>query len=74
MIYLINTDDLNTSLIINYNQIICAAGYNYKEILNDFISNHSLKDELGYNFINIEYINNFRKYYPELFTINNGYM
>ena len=69
MIYMINTDDLNTSLVINYNQILYTAGYDYKEALNDFIINHSYKDKLGYNVVNISYINSFKRSYPILFDI-----
>lgn len=69
MIYMINTDDLNTSLVINYNQILNAAGYSYKDILDDFIINHSYKDELGYNVVNFSYINSFKRSYPILFDI-----
>lgn len=68
MIYLINTSDLNTSLVINYNRILNAVGYNYKEILNDFIINHSTKDDFGYDVVNINYINNFKSKYPVLFN------
>jgi len=68
MIYLINTSDLNTSLVINYNRILNAVGYNYKEILNDFIINHSTKDDFGYDVVNISYINNFKSKYPVLFN------
>ena len=69
MIYLINTSDLSTSLVINYNQILNAVGYNYKEILNDFIINHSTKDDSGYDVVDIAYINNFKRSYPILFDI-----
>lgn len=69
MIYLINTSDLSTSLVINYNQILCAAGYNYKEALNDFIINHSYKDDFGYDVVDTVYINDFRRSYPILFDI-----
>ena len=69
MIYLINTSDLSVSLVINYNQILNAAGYNYKEVLNDFIINHSYKDDFGYDVVDTAYINNFRRLYPMLFNI-----
>ena len=72
MIYMINTDDLNVSLVINYNLILNTVGYNYKEILNDFIINHSYKDEFGYNVVNFNYINSFRTNYPDLFKIIMG--
>ncbi len=72
MIYLINTSDLSASLVINYNQILCTAGYDYKEALNDFIINHSYKDKLGYNVVNFSYINSFRTNYPDLFKIIMG--
>lgn len=69
MIYMINSDDLNTSLVINYNQILNIIGYNYKEILDDFIANHSIKDKLGYDVINFGYLNDFKRSFPELFKI-----
>lgn len=69
MIYLINSDDLNTSLVINYNQILNIIGYNYKEILDDFIANHSIKDKLGYDVVNFGYLNDFKRSFPELFKI-----
>lgn len=69
MIYMINSDDLNTSLIINYNQILNIIGYNYKEILDDFIANHSIKDKLGYDVVNFGYLNDFKRSFPELFKI-----
>ena len=69
MIYMINTDDLNTSLVINYNQILNTAGYSYREVLNEFIINHSYKDKLGYNVVNTSYINDFKRSYPDLFKI-----
>lgn len=69
MIYMINTDDLNTSLVINYNQILNIIGYNYKEILDDFIANHSIKDKLGYDVVNFGYLNDFKRSFPELFKI-----
>ena len=61
MIYMINSDDLNTSLVINYNQILNIIGYNYKEILDDFIANHSIKDKLGYDVVNFGYLNDFKR-------------
>lgn len=69
MIYMINSDDLNTSLIINYNQILNIIGYNYKEILDDFIANHSIKDKFGYDVVNFGYLNDFKRSFPELFKI-----
>ena len=69
MIYMINSDDLNTSLIVNYNQILNIIGYNYKEILDDFIANHSIKDKLGYDVVNFGYLNDFKRSFPELFKI-----
>lgn len=69
MIYMINSDDLNTSLVINYNQILNIIGYNYKEILDDFIANHSIKDKLGYDVVNFRYLNDFKRSFPELFKI-----
>nr|DAU58874.1 MAG TPA: hypothetical protein [Caudoviricetes sp.] len=69
MIYMINSDDLNTSLVINYNQILNIIGYNYKEILDDFIANHSIKDKLGYDVVNFGYLNDFKRSFPELFKI-----
>ena len=69
MIYMISSDDLNTSLVINYNQILNIIGYNYKEILDDFIANHSIKDKLGYDVVNFGYLNDFKRSFPELFKI-----
>lgn len=69
MIYMINSDDINTSLVINYNQILNIIGYNYKEILDDFIANHSIKDKLGYDVVNFGYLNDFKRSFPELFKI-----
>ena len=69
MIYMINSDDLNTSLVINYNQILNIIDYNYKEILDDFIANHSIKDKLGYDVVNFGYLNDFKRSFPELFKI-----
>lgn len=69
MIYMINSNDLNTSLVINYNQILNIIGYNYKEILDDFIANHSIKDKLGYDVVNFGYLNDFKRSFPELFKI-----
>jgi hypothetical protein len=66
---MINSDDLNTSLVINYNQILNIIGYNYKEILDDFIANHSIKDKLGYDVVNFGYLNDFKRSFPELFKI-----
>ena len=68
MIYMINTDDLNTSLVINYNTILKSAGIEYKSILDEFIINHSHKDKLGYNVVNFSYINDFKYKYPLLFN------
>lgn len=72
MIYMINTDNLNTSLVINYNTILKIAGIEYKSILDEFIVSHSTKDELGYNVVNFSYINSFRTNYPDLFKIIMG--
>ena len=72
MIYMINTDDLNTSLVINYNTILKTAGIEYKSILDEFIVSHSTKDELGYNVVNFSYINSFKSLYPDLFKIIMG--
>ena len=69
MIYMINTDDLNVSLVINYNTILKTAGIEYKSILDEFIVSHSTKDELGYNVVNFMYINDFRRIFPDLFKI-----
>lgn len=69
MIYMINTDDLNTSLVINYNTILKTAGIEYKSILDDFIANHSIKDKLGYDVVNFGYLNDFKRSFPELFKI-----